>query len=147
MLGTGDMWRIYELRKSWIMHFLSFPAILFEKAIILGAENDSLSYATGAPTSPDPFGAPNALFPFCILQRTVSIYARYFNTIWDRLTHSNCTSFLMIAEPSLFASDLEAIDTTEFGLLCLGNCTKLFQTSVFSAFSWITPTWGNSFEF
>ncbi|CAG7722929.1 unnamed protein product, partial [Allacma fusca] len=36
--------------------------------------NDSLSYTTGIPTSPDPYGAPNALFPFCILQRTSQFY-------------------------------------------------------------------------
>jgi len=46
-------------------------AILFEKAIILGAENDCLSYTMGAAMSPDACGSPYALFPFCILQRTV----------------------------------------------------------------------------
>ncbi|ODN03670.1 Guanine nucleotide exchange factor subunit Rich [Orchesella cincta] len=59
---------------------LGFPVsiypltILFEKAIILGAENDCLSYTTGGPGSPDPYGAPSAIFPFCILQRTSQVY-------------------------------------------------------------------------
>jgi hypothetical protein len=51
--------------------FLLITAILFEKAIILGTENDCLSYTSGGPLSPDGSGAMYSLFPFCILQRTV----------------------------------------------------------------------------
>lgn len=67
---------IYPLSKNFIVWksqcnlcLFTLSAILFEKAIILGAENDSLSYTTGNTT--DQYGAPNAIFPFCILQRTV----------------------------------------------------------------------------
>lgn len=59
--------------KLFIFNCFLIAAILFEKAIILGAENDCLSYTTsGGPLSPDANnGAMYSLFPFCILQRTV----------------------------------------------------------------------------
>lgn len=49
------------------MCFYVFLAILFEDAIILGAENDNVLYTSD---SSSPFS-----FPFSVIQRTVSTYS------------------------------------------------------------------------
>lgn len=65
---------------------------MFEKAIILGAENDCLSYTTGGPSSPDPYGAPSAIFPFCILQRTVG----YLFEVEIKYLYKKCNVFFCL---------------------------------------------------
>jgi hypothetical protein len=47
---------------------VSFVAILFEDAILLGAENDTTLYTSD---SHSPFS-----LPFCVLERTVSVSSR-----------------------------------------------------------------------
>lgn len=76
-------------------------AILFEDAIILGVENDTVVYTSDSTS--------HFSLPFCILERTVGALALSQN-------HINRITFYFVLESSLFASDSAATDSPQFGL-------------------------------
>lgn len=89
--------------------YFNFTAILFEDAIILGAENDTLLYSSDS----------NSVFslPFCVLNRTVSfILFIHFN--------SECVFYygnVWILESSIFASNFTSAVETKFRISRVGN--------------------------
>lgn len=87
-------------------------AILFEDAIILGAENDTILYTSDAKS---PFS-----LPFCVLERTVRFVN---NSIYYICAYSSilpCTIILiknlLFLESSLFTSNITATNSKKFGL-------------------------------
>lgn len=109
-------------------------AILFEDAIILGVENDTVVYTSDS--------SSHFSLPFCILERAVS------RSIFCALKCSLLTISMLFpsvcnsTESSVSSSNFTSIDTKKSGLQCMGNCAELLQLAVFSAFTWAVAAWG-----
>lgn len=103
-------------------HLRIYPlAILFEDAILLGAENDTVLFTSDT----------NSLFslPFSLLELTVSV-----NIIKYFLLDENFSHIILILESSLSSSNITTTHSSKFRISCLGNCSFLFCTAILSTF-------------
>lgn len=99
-------------------HLKIYPlAILFEDAIILGAENDTVLYTSD---SNSPFS-----LPFSVLERTVRITS--FKIIEQCVIH-------FVLEPSVLTSDIATINQTKFRISRLGDRSELYEFTIFPPF-------------
>lgn len=113
-------------------HLRIYPlAILFEDAILLGAENDTVLYTSDT----------NSLFslPFSLLELTVRFNQHQINTK-QKLTSKIFKSFynlhfIFVAEPSIPAPNSTPTDSSKPRLPRLGNRKILFSTSILSTFT------------
>lgn len=88
-----------------------FLAILFEDAILLGAENDTTLYTSDT----------NSIFslPFCVLERTVC-WVKFLKKIFFVVRFKRFKFFFL--ESSVPASNFTSVNKKKFGLSRLGNC-------------------------
>lgn len=86
-------------------------AILFEDAIILGVENDTVVYTSDS--------SSHFSLPFCLLERTVS-NLNLFVLLISRKSKLGLIFYLL--ESSLSTPNSATVDSAKSGLQCMGNC-------------------------
>lgn len=109
-------------------HLRIYPlAILFEDAILLGAENDTVLYTSDT----------HSLFslPFCLLELTVYYLVLIFNLAKSKvICIQNLIDFTLLPESSLSSPNSETTHSSELGLPRMGNRQILFSSSLLSTF-------------
>lgn len=139
------MYKLYPLGKSQsssimtsilrkVLIALGLAAILFEDAIILGAEGDSLMIHAKKMMS--------SSVPYSTLERTVSNLnlKAWFHSNWKDLCEVHLDLLSEFAVPS---SHSTAVDQEKSWLSRLGDCSNVHEPSLFPAQSWASLARGS----